>query len=164
MDTSVTKIKILFLSANPKDTDKLRLDEEVREIKEAMKLAQKRDRFEVISEVAVRVDDLRRALLEHTPQIVHFSGHGAGSQGVALEDDSGKLKLVSTTALARLFKFFQSHLDCVFLNACYSEVQAEAIRQHIQYVVGMNKAVGDRAAIEFAKGFYDALGAGRSSN
>ena len=156
------KIKILFLSANPKNTDELRLDEEVREIKEAMKLAKKRTRFEIISEFAVRVDDLRRSLLEHTPQIVHFSGHGAGSNGIALENDSGQMQLVSTASLARLFKFFQADLECVFLNACYSDVQAAAIHQHINYVIGMNQAIGDRAAIEFAKGFYDALGAGRS--
>jgi hypothetical protein len=29
-------------------------------------------------------------------------------------------------------------------------------------VIGMTKAIGDRAAIEFAVGFYDGLGAGRS--
>ena len=156
------KIKILFLSANPKNTDRLRLDEEVREIKEAMKLAKKGTRFEIISEFAVRVDDLRRSLLEHTPQIVHFSGHGAGSNGIALENDSGQMQLVSTASLARLFKFFRADLECVFLNACYSDVQAAAIHQHINYVIGMNQAIGDRAAIEFAKGFYDALGAGRS--
>ena len=45
------------------------------------------------------------------------------------------------------------------LNACYSEVQARAIAQHIPYVVGMTKAIGDRAAIAFAVGFYRALGA-----
>jgi hypothetical protein len=39
-------------------------------------------------------------------------------------------------------------------------VQAEAIAEHVPYVVGMTKAIGDRAAIEFAVGFYDALGAG----
>jgi hypothetical protein len=49
----------------------------------------------------------------------------------------------------------------VVLNACYSETQAEAIHQHIDCVVGMNNPIGDRAAIEFAVGFYDALGAGR---
>lgn len=47
------------------------------------------------------------------------------------------------------------------LNGCYSEVQANAIAQQINYVVGMNQAIGDKAAIEFAVGFYDALGAGR---
>jgi hypothetical protein len=48
----------------------------------------------------------------------------------------------------------------VVLNACYSEQQAEAIAKHIDYVVGMKKAIGDEAAIKFAVGFYDALGAG----
>ncbi|MGZ3303788.1 MAG: AAA-like domain-containing protein, partial [Isosphaeraceae bacterium] len=53
------------------------------------------------------------------------------------------------------------HVKCVVLNACYSEVQAEAISKHIDFVVGMKKAIGDEAAIKFAVGFYDALGAGR---
>jgi len=41
-------------------------------------------------------------------------------------------------------------------------VQAQAIAYHIPYVIGMNQEIGDRAAIAFAVGFYDALGAGRS--
>jgi hypothetical protein len=41
-------------------------------------------------------------------------------------------------------------------------LQAEAIALHIPYVIGMNQAVGDAAAREFAVGFYDALGAGRT--
>jgi hypothetical protein len=36
-----------------------------------------------------------------------------------------------------------------------------AIAQHIPYVVGMNRSIGDQAAIEFSIGFYDALLAGR---
>ena len=43
------------------------------------------------------------------------------------------------------------------LNGCYSQVQAEAIAQHIPSVIGMSQAIGDRAAIELAVGFYDAL-------
>ena len=53
-------------------------------------------------------------------------------------------------------------MECVVLNACYSEIQAEAIARHIDYVIGMKKGVGDAAAIEFAVAFYDALGAGES--
>lgn len=151
-----------MLTANPKNTDRLRLEEEVREIEHALERARRRDQFEIIPRFAVRVDDLRRALLDHEPHIVHFSGHGAGRNGLALEDNSGTMKLVSTAALARLFSLFKNEVECVFLNACYSEEQAEAIYQHINYVIGMNQAIGDRAAIEFAKGFYDALGAGRS--
>jgi GTPase SAR1 family protein len=153
--------RILLLSANPTNTSKLRLDEEVREIQAGLERAKRRQEFEIISKWAVRTEDLRRALLDYEPEIVHFSGHGAGSQGLALENNSGEMQLVSAEALARLFKLFPK-VECVVLNACYSEVQAEAIHQHIDYVIGMNKAIGDKAAIEFAVGFYDALGAGRT--
>ena len=154
--------KILILTANPRNTDKLRLDEEVREIQAGLERAQKRDQFEIVTRWALRVDDLRRALLDNEPQIVHFSGHGGGKHGLALENSSGQMQLVSTESLARLFKLFKDKIECVVFNACYSEAQAEAIHQHIDCVVGMNKAIGDRAAIEFAVGFYDALGAGKS--
>ena len=104
---------------------------------------------------------MQRAILDLSPQIVHFSGHGVGEDGLALEDESGQAKLVSTEAIAGLFELFADQVECVLLNACYSEVQAEAIARHIPYVIGMNQAVGDTAAREFAVGFYDALGAGR---
>ncbi|WP_206603075.1 CHAT domain-containing protein [Leptolyngbya ohadii] len=155
-------IKILLLAANPKDTQPLRLGEEIREIEAALRQANYRDRFELIPKFAVRVNDLRDEMLHVSPQIVHFSGHGAGESGLVLEDDTGKQSLVGTEALARWFKLFADTVECVLLNACYSEVQAEAINQHIRYVIGMNQAIGDRAAIEFAKGFYTALGAGRA--
>jgi CHAT domain-containing protein len=137
--------KILILSANPKNTDKLRLDQEVREIQAALKLAKNREQFEIVTAWAIRVEDLRRALLEHQPTIVHFSGHGSGSTGLALENNSGQVQLVSTESLARLFGLFQDTIECVLLNACYSQAQAEAIHQHIDYVVGMNRAIGDVA-------------------
>jgi len=40
--------------------------------------------------------------------------------------------------------------------------QANAIAKHIRYVIGMNQAIGDKAAIAFAIGFYQALGGGRT--
>lgn len=153
--------KILILSANPKNTNQLRLDEEVRGIQAALKQSQNREQFQIVTLLAVRVEDLRRALLEHQPTIVHFSGHGSGTEGLALENNSGQMQLVSTESLARLFGLFQNQIECVLLNACYSQVQAEAIHQHIDYLVGMNQAIGDVAGIEFAIGFYDALFAGR---
>jgi hypothetical protein len=105
---------------------------------------------------------MQRAVLEFSPQIVHFSGHGVGEGGLALEDETGQAKLVSAEALAGMFELFADQVECVLLNACYSEVQAKAISRHINYVIGMNRAVGDKAALEFAVGFYDALGAGKS--
>ncbi|MEM8642976.1 MAG: hypothetical protein AAGG51_29790 [Cyanobacteria bacterium P01_G01_bin.54] len=69
--------------------------------------------------------------------------------------------LVQEAALAGLFKLLTDQVDCVLLNACYSQVQAAAIAEHIPTVIGMCQAVGDRAALQFAIGFYDALGEGR---
>ena len=153
--------KILILSANPKTTPRLLLDKEVREIKEGLKRSKLRERFEIHSEWAVRIWDIRRALLDVEPQIVHFTGHG-NEDGLLVEDELGLAVNIPVEALSDLFKLFSNQVECVVLNACYSETQAAAISQHIGYVIGMQKEIPDNAATEFAVGFYDALGAGRT--
>jgi CHAT domain len=175
---------ILILAANPKGTSPLRLDQEVRDIQRGLDRASHRDHFTLQQRWAVTAQDVRRALLDCQPQIVHFSGHGLGSvepsdpqptrkltpvtdnpaevEGLMLEDATGQPQLVSSQALADLFALFAGQIECVLLNACYSATQATAIAQHIPYVIGMKRAIGDQAAIEFAIGFYDAVLAGRS--
>lgn len=153
---------ILILAANPRDTSRLRLDQEVREIDSGLQRASRRDEFILKQIWAVRPKDVRRVMLEVKPNIVHFCGHGAGKEGIAFEDESGNTKLVNTKALAGFFALFSDKVDCVLLNACYSEVQAKAIARHIKYVIGMKRGIGDTAAVEFAVAFYDALGAGES--
>ncbi|MEM1256348.1 MAG: CHAT domain-containing protein [Cyanobacteria bacterium P01_H01_bin.21] len=155
-------VKILVLSANPVNTDQLRLNAEVRDIKEALDRVKYRDRVELLHEGAVRIDDLSLAILKHEPDIVHFSGHGTGKPGLVLEDDNGKAQLVSTDALSRLFKWGKSTVKCVFLNACFSKNQANAIHQHIDCVIGMNQSINDHVAIKFAAKFYQALVDGES--
>lgn len=156
--------KILILTANPINTIPLRLNEEVRDIKTALKSSQKREEFDIVVEQAIRFKELQTALLENKPNIVHFSGHGEGEQGLALMDDNGKRILIKPDSLRRFFKALQEifNIDCVVLNTCYSEVQAEEIYPYVDYVVGMNREIGDTAARKFAIGFYDTLFAGES--
>lgn len=160
--------KILVLAANTESSTYRRLDEELRDIEEGLRRARNRDQFIFVKRLAVRPRDIQRAMLEEAPQIVHFSGYGEDIDGLVFEDDTGQAKLISGTALAGLFELFSSPIDfpdpisCVVLNGCYSHAQAEAIAKHVPYVVGMSKATENRVAIEFAVGFYDALGAGRS--
>lgn len=151
---------ILILAANPKSTPRLRLDEEVREIDGGLRRARHRDEFVLRQQWAVRAQDVRRAMLDFAPNIVHFCGHGGA--GIAIEDEMGEVRLVNADALAGLFALFADSVECVVLNACYSAVQAQAIAQHIDYVVGMRQEIADAASLEFAVAFYDALGAGRS--
>jgi uncharacterized protein YjbI with pentapeptide repeats len=177
---------ILLLAANPKGTATLRLDEEVRELQKGLERSRYRDQFSLQQRWAVTSTDVRRALLDLKPAIVHFSGHGVGiesnpnqapedarkltfvgtsdtaPEGLMWENEVGQPQLVSTEGLADLFGLFTQHLECVVLNACFSEVQAEAIARHIPYVIGMKRAIGDQAAIKFAIGFYDGLLAGES--
>jgi hypothetical protein len=153
--------KILVLAANPIDTTWLRLDEELRDIKKSLERSEYRDRFVLEKELAVSHRDFRQALLSHKPHIVHFTGHGT-KNGIMLDGDLGSSQLMTAEALSQLFEFFKDTLECVILNACYSESQASAINQHIGYVIGMNGPIGDRSGIEFAVGFYDTLGAGGS--
>jgi hypothetical protein len=79
-----------------------------------------------------------------------------------VENDQGEASEVPIEALAELFELCAGQIECVVLNACYSEAQADAIARYIPYVIGMGASVSDDAALEFAIGFYDALGAGRS--
>ncbi|WP_265276994.1 SAVED domain-containing protein [Nostoc sp. KVJ3] len=157
------KRTILILASSPTNTARLRLDREMREIDAGLRRAKQREQFTLEQKWAVRPDDLRRALLDYNPQIVHFCGHGAGYQGLVLENDVGEAQFLPTNALASLFKLFANRgVECVVLNACYAEVQAEAISQHINYVMGMSDEISDDAAVKFAIGFYDAVGAGWS--
>jgi hypothetical protein len=160
--TQQTKpIKILFLAANPEDTLQLRLDEEIREIKQALLQVEFRDKFDIEQERAVRVSDLQGHLLRHKPDIVHFSGHGSKASEIILENGIGASHKVPEQALSQLFAVLKDNIRCVVLNACYSAQQAQAIAQHIDCVVGMSQAIGDEAAISFAVAFYQALGYGK---
>lgn len=153
-------INILFLGASPIDEVRLRIDEELRDIENGLKLATLRDQFELKSKWAVTAKTLQQAMLDEHPTIVHFSGHGDTS-GIAVEDTLGNSKLIENEAIGSLFELFAANTKCVVLNSCYSESQAREIAKHIPYVIGMKSSVNDKAAIAFSVGFYSALGAGK---
>ncbi|KAF3883840.1 MULTISPECIES: mannose-binding lectin [Nostocales] len=152
---------ILILAAIPHG---LRLDREIRSIEEAIRRATKRNLFKVTLRTAVRPQDIRRALAEEKPQIVHFCGHGLEDGSLLLEDDAEENKPVPAEGLASLFQLHANYVECVLLNACHSVKPATAIGEYINYAIGMNQPIGDKAAIAFAIGFYDGLGYATSDN
>ena len=129
---------LLILAANPKGTERLRLDEEVKKIEQGLERSKRRDQFKLVVKWAVTDDDLRRAMLDNEPEIVHFSGHGSGesqggqgrdlvpvqvkdSGGLAFEDDGGHVQLITGDALARLFELCADSVKCVLLNTSFQE-------------------------------------------
>jgi CHAT domain-containing protein len=153
---------ILFLAANPIGTQRLRVDLEMRMIDQRLRGASLRDQFNLNVQLAVRYNDLAEALLRFSPHIVHFAGHGSVQGEIILEDANGIAHPVSPDTLARLLHVLRDNVRCVVLNACWTAERAEKIAEVIDCVVGMAWTVADKDAINFASGFYQALGYGRS--
>jgi len=149
--------KLLILSSNPRRDLNLQ-----REISDLTTAIQRLGTFELRFGFEVRSQELQELLAEHSPQIVHFCGHGAGEKGLVFQDEHGREQLVSTEILTRIFKTFSNEINCTVLNACDSDRQAKAIVEHINYVIGMSQPILDQAAHLFSVGFYKGLAAGKS--
>lgn len=149
--------KILILAANPADTDRLKLDSEIREIKNVLQLSPRREYFEIKDVLASDLATLQNELLNFMPDIVHFSGH-AKEDGLYFHNEQDNRQLLDRNAVARLFSGeLAGNVKCVVLNACQTHEQATDLSQYIDNVIGMTKAIGDDAAIKFASGFYRGL-------
>jgi hypothetical protein len=175
------RVRVLVVAANPFGSSPLKLDHEVKTIQEALRRSRKRDNFVVEYRLAATPSELRRALLDLEPHVLHFSGHGSGSKGLLFVSDesagaifrsdtgevrsrssnSDEIRYVSAQPLANLLQLCEDHLECVVLNACYSDMQGNAISANIPFTIGMRDAVADQVAIKFSQGFYDAIGAGK---
>jgi len=153
---------ILFLTANPKETSQLNFAQEVEAIQEELtRLECRHAEFIFKQQWATTPEAVRYALLDHKPHFVHFLGHSPSHAGIMLENEGGEARIVSGETLADFLKS-SAHIECVILNACFNVLQASQIVRHIYFVIGMNQPIGDKAAIQFAKGFYDTLAAGES--
>jgi hypothetical protein len=169
-------VNILAFAANP--LGDLRIDEEIRAIREEIEQANHGREIDFRYEPATRRGDLIEYLDKHGPRIVHFSGHGSGGKGgelgtrnllpaeagqasqIYLVGPDGQPVPVTQKALASLFKTRRGNIRLVVLNACFTSSQAEAISQVIDCVIGTNRAIGDEAAREFSKRLYRTLADG----
>jgi len=151
-------MKVLFVAANPLDTTRLSLDEEMRSIAVKVSRTPMRDEVDFVAAWAARPDDLLHAINEHEPSVIHFAGHGQPG-GIIMESDGEEgWRLVSTHALSRLMRIASGkNLRVVVLNSCYSFELAKEISEHIPAVVGSRRALGDGQAIAFSSSFYRAL-------
>jgi len=158
----MTKTKILVFASNPQNTDALMLGEEVRAITKKIREAEYRDSLEFNTAWAARPTDLLDEMNRYLPAIVHFSGHGSGEEGLVFTNDLGKAEFVTAETMEALFSTLKNNVRLIVLNACFSVVQGEAISRVIDCVIGMDKSIGDRAAILFAAYFYSAIAYGHS--
>lgn len=157
-------LRVAYLTASPDGEDPLRVDREVREVREAVKRAIHRDQVTIESWPAATFDDLFNALNDQRPHVLHFSGHGSSS-GLFLDGtdtDSPDGVDVGFAVLERLLTGTDHPPTLVVLNACDSYEGAETLLDAVPVVVAMVDEISDAAAKAFAIKFYAAVASGQS--
>ena len=152
-------INVLFALSSPRGYEILRLNEEIRIIEQVLERSKHRDQIRRHILHATTSNDLQHELQTSSYQILHLAGH-AVSDGFILENEQGHPHKVSREALAAYLNNYRETLRCVVLNACYSLSLGESLALGIPHVICVNGEIRDPAAIAFARGFYDAIGAG----
>ena len=144
-------------------TKNLFLDTEEKGIEEIRKKSANRDQYILVSKGAVTIEELHEYLEEYKPAILHISGHG-NKQGVLyFHDDENYKKEVSIPKFCGFIKNYDTHLSCIFLNACFSLTGIQDIQDmKNQAIIGMNNEIPNDTAIIFSKAFYTSLFGGKS--
>jgi len=175
------KVRVVFLPAIPAGSSQGLLEEEVRAIDASIQSAEYRDRLQLISRWAVRLEDLSGLMLRDRPQVIHLSGRivpeklkelppppspsiPAAGSGIPMGPDGTHvcLGIVLLEGLVRLLRVLTDDVRVVVLNACYAESQAESIVEIIPCVVGTDPSLRHEHALAFVAEFYMTLAYGRS--
>jgi WD40 repeat protein len=172
--TVTPPLRILGMVASPRDLEPLDVAREKQRVEQALKDLQAKGMVDLTWLDGQTWRDLQRALRTGTWHVFHFIGHGgfdpARDEGlVALADKQGRSHYFHATELARLLA---NHLPLrlVLLNSCegargsqqdiFSSTAAILVRRGIPAVLAMQYEITDRAAIEFARAFYEVLADG----
>ena len=155
---------ILFLAANPRELSRNDLEQESNDIQDAILHRPFEQDIKIVPRWQTKAGELPQLLIDHKPDIVHFSSHGSETGAILLEDAAGNAQPVSASTLGKLFAIHKATVRCVVLNACYSQPQAAAIAETIPCVVGTTDAIADTMARHFSRAFYRALAEGNDLN
>jgi hypothetical protein len=171
-------LRVLYLTANPKAIERtvkhldgtteeigvwLRVDYEVRQVKDMLKRTKYRDLVSIEHLPAATTMDLLEGLNEHRPHVVHFSGH-ADSLGLLMENDQGTTDGddLDFALLGRLLGATDEPPRLLVLNACESLAGADDLLQTVPTVIAMSDEINDASAVVFAARFYAAIASAQS--
>lgn len=154
-------LRLLFLGAQAESETILNPGRAYRAIEEAIARAGGKDRIQLASGWAVRPTDLLPHLNHHRPHILHVHAHGA-PRGMLLEWEDERSVVVRPEAMTALLRSAGGQLRLVFFGGCHSARQAEAAAEAVDFAIGMEGVIEEKAETQLAAAFYGAIGAGLS--
>jgi hypothetical protein len=164
-------LRILGMISSPIDLPSLDVEREKQRIEEAIISLRQKGLVELTWLQGQTWRELQGAMRRGPWHIFHFIGHGGfdieRDEGIiCLSDEKGRRDHMSASQLGRLLADHDS-LRLVLLNACegarggdrdiFSSSASILVQRGIPAVIAMQYEVTDRAAIEFARSFYEAL-------
>ena len=174
--TVLPPLRILGVTASPRGLAPLDIDNEKLRVETALAGLIERKQVDVVWQDHATWRDLQRLMRSSQGpwHILHFIGHGGfdrvSDEGfIALESEIGELYRLPATQLGRLIADHTT-LRLAILNSCegaegsdtdiFSSTASLLIRRGLPAVLAMQYEISDRAAIEFARGFYEAVADG----
>ena len=162
------QLRILYATAAADRKDPLRVDQEIRRVKAAVKAATHRDLVTIEHLPAATPTDVLDALVSFRPHVVHFSGHANETVLVFDEGTDGygphNGKRIGPDLFRELLESTDEAPVLVVLNACKSAAQLDLLLGKVSMAVGMDDSIHDVDAIVFAARFYSTLAEGQSVN
>jgi tetratricopeptide (TPR) repeat protein len=159
-------LRVLFLTASPRDQDELNYEREEEFLLSAIQGA-----FVEVGDLGT-FEELKDRLDASRPHVVHLSGHGTiGDHGAAFifEDEKGLSNPQPAAQLGRLFS--GSGVRCVFVSGCVSGqappreilggICQSLVAHGVPMAVGWAAAILDEVATQVAKSFYGTLAKGQ---
>lgn len=165
---------ILGMIASPHGLSTLDVAREKGRVERAIQGLQRQGLVELTWLTGQTWRDVQRTMRFGPWHVFHFIGHGGFDRNndegfLALADEEGEISRLSATQLGRLLADHR-YLRLTLLNSCegarggkqdiFSSTASLLVRRGIPAVLAMQYEISDRAAIEFARAFYEALADG----
>jgi hypothetical protein len=167
-------LRVLAMVARPSDRSQLDVELEKQWLLRALADLALDGRVEVTWVPGQTWRELRRAMNQQQWHVFHFIGHGgfdreSGEGFIALGEEGGGTYRLAASKLGQLLGPHHS-LRLVLLNSCesaqvdnrelFSSTATVLMRRGVPAVMAMQYEISDRAAIEFARAFYEAVADG----
>jgi len=168
-------LRILTVISSPNDCEKLDVEREWNQLSHAVDTEFARTCLQFERLKGAHYSDLARRLMIERYHVLHFIGHGgfdrrAGEGVLIFEDEKGNASPITGERLRVLLGDHPS-LRLVVLNSCegarspltdaFGGIAQSLVQRGIAAVVAMQFEITDKAAITFARDFYDAIAHGR---